>query len=363
MDLYTATILMIVITMFNLIVSIYISSAYTRQKKLLSILMSCLVMVCALCEWAGVKFDKAQTNKALHIFVKLLELSLAPLAGLLPGFILSSKGDIKFGKIEIGLLSLMCLNLVLEIVSAFTGFIYDVDDISHYTHGPCYFIYLLTYAIAFVYFIYSTFKVFRSRNVRYLIPILLDALFVIFGIILQMVTSDIKLDWLAISISLVLMFKFYGDVLANTDSLTSLLNRNDFDNTIKNLSSDVVVIYFDVNCFKQINDNYGHLYGDECLIRIANCLKKAYAKYGRVYRYGGDEFCVILSYKLDRVDSLNEKFNEYIKEEISKDSKFPQVSLGYATYKPEIDQIIDVLDKADQEMYKNKIESKNVIKQ
>ena len=55
-----------------------------------------------------------------------------------------------------------------------------------------------------------------------------------------------------------------------------------------------LLIVFDVDNFKQVNDCYGHLQGDACLAAIAACLKKAYARCGYCYRIGGDEFCVLL---------------------------------------------------------------------
>lgn len=55
-----------------------------------------------------------------------------------------------------------------------------------------------------------------------------------------------------------------------------------------------VLVVFDVDDFKQINDRYGHLQGDLCLAEIGRCIKKAYARSGYCYRTGGDEFCVLM---------------------------------------------------------------------
>ena len=51
-----------------------------------------------------------------------------------------------------------------------------------------------------------------------------------------------------------------------------------------------MLIVFDLDNFKYINDTYGHQAGDQCLKVIAECLKKAYSRYGNCYRIGGDEF-------------------------------------------------------------------------
>ena len=79
------------------------------------------------------------------------------------------------------------------------------------------------------------------------------------------------------------------------DALTGLLNQNSYLNrTAEMRRSGGVLVVFDVDDFKQINDRYGHLQGDVCLAEIADCIKKAYARCGYCYRIGGDEFCVLL---------------------------------------------------------------------
>ena len=79
------------------------------------------------------------------------------------------------------------------------------------------------------------------------------------------------------------------------DGLTGLLNQNSFLNRSEEMNyTNGMLIVFDVDDFKHVNDVYGHVKGDLCLSIIANCIKKAYAKYGYCYRIGGDEFAAIL---------------------------------------------------------------------
>ena len=85
------------------------------------------------------------------------------------------------------------------------------------------------------------------------------------------------------------------------DGLTGLLNQNSFLNRSEEMNyTNGMLIVFDVDDFKHVNDVYGHVKGDLCLRIIADCIKKAYAKYGYCYRVGGDEFCVLwLSHVVD----------------------------------------------------------------
>lgn len=357
MDWYSANLILLILSMIIMIVSVSLNSTLNKRKKIFSILLVSSIMVCGICEWVGVQLQKlefSQEIKNLHIIVKFLELSLAPFIGIIPGLIF--RKEHKLGVIEYVTISILVVNVIFEIVSSFTGIVFKVSSDNTYSHGVCYFIYYIAYSVAILYFVYTSIKAFRNRNIKYLIPNYLVVLFIIVGVLIHLFNNEIKIEWITIGISVILVYKFYGDVLSNTDGLTDLLNRIEFDNTIKNLSSNAVIVYFDINHFKKVNDEYGHVYGDEVLKKVGSALRKVYGRYGKAYRYGGDEFCVIIRRNVDNIDLLNEAFSKEISKYISIDSKFPKVSFGKADFDPNKDEFIDVLDQADDEMYKNKKE-------
>lgn len=85
--------------------------------------------------------------------------------------------------------------------------------------------------------------------------------------------------------------------LANNDSLTKIGNRRSFMRDLQDLLenySQGAVLIIDVNRFKQINDIYGHMAGDDVLIDIAQVLKKYALPVGSISRLSGDEFTVVL---------------------------------------------------------------------
>ncbi|MEH2056265.1 MAG: diguanylate cyclase [Nostoc sp.] len=90
--------------------------------------------------------------------------------------------------------------------------------------------------------------------------------------------------------------------LANLDGLTQVANRRCFDERLqaewKRLAREqqpLSVIFFDVDKFKLYNDYYGHLGGDDCLVRIAQTVQQmVYRPADLVARYGGEEFSVLL---------------------------------------------------------------------
>ncbi len=356
MDLYGGITLIIELSMIVTIFSCLISSGYSKVKKILSILLCLNIIICASCEYLGVIFNSRSEYRNYHILVKWLELSLAPIAGILPGFILERNND-KPTKSQICIIVILIINLILETVSAFTGIIFKVDNNSVYTHGPCYFLYTVTYFIAVIYFLYSGFKVYVHKRLRFLIPMFALTIFIVISIIIQLINKDLKLDWLTIAIGVIFVFKFNGDMLANTDSLTHLFNKAHFDNTLKNTSKEVSIIFFDVDSFKEINDTYGHTKGDEILVKISSMLMDVYSKYGIVYRYGGDEFAVILR-NPKYTDMLNKKFSELVEEAKREDELFPYVSYGTSLYNPYGGIVVDAIDEADRKMYEQKRDRK-----
>lgn len=86
--------------------------------------------------------------------------------------------------------------------------------------------------------------------------------------------------------------------LANIDPLTGLLNRKSLFSSIKEWSSsseNLTILLIDIDYYKQFNDLYGHIKGDEILVRFSALLKSHfYLDTHKVFRYGGDEFLVLI---------------------------------------------------------------------
>ena len=85
---------------------------------------------------------------------------------------------------------------------------------------------------------------------------------------------------------------------ALTDSMTSIWNKRAFSRSLDKLMSEprqspICLVVFDIDFFKKINDNYGHQAGDRALRAIAQQSQKSLRKNDTLYRYAGDEFCII----------------------------------------------------------------------
>lgn len=138
------------------------------------------------------------------------------------------------------------------------------------------------------------------------------------------------------------------------DALTSLYNRNKFSEDIEAFSklknTSMGIIYMDINGLKDINDNYGHLYGDHVLLEGAGILKEVFPE-GLIYRVGGDEF-VIFRINISE-EHLQIKVEELRKHFLSSlDCKGAIGSVWTADCKTLQKKIAD----ADEYMYKDKME-------
>ena len=117
----------------------------------------------------------------------------------------------------------------------------------------------------------------------------------------------------------------------------------------------------DINDFKRINDQYGHLEGDAALILLAEILKQVASRFkGLISRFGGDEFFVVLEARDDEeVDRFRQELLDAV-DAFNASSGKPYeltISMGLAYYDPAL-TIPDLIGAADQALYRNKRRNK-----
>ena len=150
---------------------------------------------------------------------------------------------------------------------------------------------------------------------------------------------------------------------SNTDELTKCLNRRAYDVDMEklDLSSEWAYISLDLNGLKQANDSLGHSAGDELICVAANCMKFAFASYGKIYRIGGDEFVVLIQESVSNIDSILQAFDTTIHDWHGKYSNSISVSYGVVkSSEQDFDSIHSVSKLADERMYKSKSEYYNI---
>ncbi|MBR4538661.1 MAG: GGDEF domain-containing protein [Clostridia bacterium] len=120
------------------------------------------------------------------------------------------------------------------------------------------------------------------------------------------------------------------------DQDTQLLNRRAFEEekarlSMSALDENYVYVTVDINGLKTANDTLGHAAGDELILGTADCLRKCFGSYGKIYRIGGDEFAVMLHIGEAQLDELREELEKLVAEWSGERIKQLSVSCGYAS--------------------------------
>ena len=149
---------------------------------------------------------------------------------------------------------------------------------------------------------------------------------------------------------------------ATTDFLSGISNRREFQRILESkIHQDICLAILDVDHFKAINDQYGHLEGDQAICHVSKSLVDHFPDAFCVARLGGEEFGVVLP--VDQLDVVTERFEQYrqefaISETLEMTSKVT-VSIGLAFNDSTIPNVRMLLTHADQALYQSKRQGRN----
>lgn len=158
--------------------------------------------------------------------------------------------------------------------------------------------------------------------------------------------------------------------LSTCDPLTGCLNRRafftEFQNRFEAAQSkreSISFLMLDLDHFKQVNDNFGHAVGDQILVGFTEILKRSCREQDLIGRYGGEEFCILLS---TPTETAMAKFARRICDEIEAISPtwMPNggrvtVSIGTASVREEVCGAMDLVNRADSALYAAKAGGRN----
>ena len=250
------------------------------------------------------------------------------------------------------------------------NFVFFINSDGVYQRGSLYIVHI---AICFFYIVLTSTKAFvRSFNkenylkrVRYRTLAYFCIFPLIYGV-LQIVFVGSPMISAGVTFAAIQVYVRSRQELISVDPLTKLNNRAEMERYIdhkmknRNLNKDLYLFIMDMDYFKKINDKFGHTEGDEAITIAADAIRSAIIKTGlNAFRYGGDEFVVSGEVKADfNPGEFCILINEKLKEETKKRNKeyTLQMSVGYFKYTPEIKNIKDFINSADEYLYKNKSE-------
>ncbi len=160
--------------------------------------------------------------------------------------------------------------------------------------------------------------------------------------------------------------------LAITDGLTNVFVRRYFldrfaEETERagHFSTKLSFLMLDIDFFKKCNDKFGHLVGDVALKRIADILKRNLREIDIIGRYGGEEFAIMLPETTKEgafavADRLREEVEKADIEAYDEKVKLT-ISMGIATFPDDANDLKQIIDKADQMLYKAKESGRNKV--
>ena len=339
-------------------VSLASRSQYVNKYKNRYFMCAVLVNIGILISEVGTSIGANFNLRYVHIFMYIINYSLAPL---LPYCIvlMNRKGFKRAEKIA---MIPACLVILIAATSQYTGLLFYIDEANGYRRGPFYVVSLAVCMIYFTMLSVTSFHEYRDADYSekvYLLAILFLALG---GVLLQVFFKGIKSMWTTTGISLLLYYTFVLELSNKYDILTGTRNRRAYDThrtALPNEKSYALVI-FDINGLKPVNDNLGHEQGDKLIMGIADVLIAGFFDVGKVYRIGGDEFCVICEDKNE--EQVNEALVNVEQNIIKanrnrKDQLILSVSYGWEMHKGnDARDYKEVFNAADGKMYEMKEE-------
>ena len=317
-----------------------------RLRKRFFQLLFLLLIIANLSEYLASTLEGTSTSPALLLFFRFTEFCVAPF---IPVVCMLALNDLNRSQHWIVFPAIF--NLVLQLASLVSGCVFFIGPGNQHQHGALFGLYLaivVLEALLLMLHCQRFSQKYRYTNSHFL---LLINLIVLVAVIESLLFPDIFLDWTCVSFAAILFYCYYNQLVHQIDDLTGLLNRMSMDQAVAQIRKPVVIIFFDVDRFKQINDEYGHNFGDSCLEMVSKALREVFDPYGYCYRYGGDEFCVIQEKAQGGTEALISQYITKLKKLREAEPRIPCVSVGYATFDPAANDIDAAVNRADAMMY------------
>lgn len=348
--MYVSLVLIELMLLAAAIMNVGTNRMVSRKLKWEAITAFSLVAAAALAEAVGTLTNGGPTYLLhLHRSFRLVEFCCSPLIGVAVA--------IAFGWTQKPLIALIVsgIHLIFQLVCFPLNLVFSVDKQNVFHRELLYPVYMAALVLSLAYCFLAILQSNRRYHSGNDSVLMLTLATMLIGIAIQLlVDNNIRIGYLTIAVCCQLLASRSYQLSMQLDGVTELLNRQCYKNCLSNLNTDCVIIFFDINKFKEVNDTYGHAVGDLCLKRVAEAIQEVYQLHGDCYRIGGDEFCVILRRRLELLDKLNDAFQALIEQKHQADPRIPFVALGFAFFRCGHSHIQSVVDEADTMMYQNK---------
>ncbi|MDD3409414.1 MAG: GGDEF domain-containing protein [Eubacteriales bacterium] len=192
--------------------------------------------------------------------------------------------------------ALVCVG---SVVNLFTPVFFAITAENVYVRTPLYFV---PFVLTYLYLAYGVFLIYfyRDKVHKYLfLPAIVFMVPILIGSVLQAVFYGYSLTWIGAAIGLTSLYINVQNEVSYVDSMTGLFTRQYLVRYLslqfKNLGpgGQLTGVMLDIDRFKEINDTYGHLMGDQAIAEAGKLLRRSLPPRGMAARYAGDEFVII----------------------------------------------------------------------
>lgn len=240
------------------------------------------------------------------------------------------------------------VSFVLTFVLALTGTAFVYEN-GHYETGTLYTLVTVLPVMSVLYLACFVIRFVKKVGIHDVLAVVGYIVFMVAGALIEAAYS-IGTTYVAVTIADVYIFAMLQNetiarekqsvlewmTKSNTDELTGFFNRNAYETDInaldnKSLEDDFIFVSIDVNALKTVNDSFGHNAGDEILVGAAECLKKCFGAYGKLYRTGGDEFVALIYANEEQLNKIRNEIDEVTQNWSSENVKGLALSCGYVT--------------------------------
>ena len=253
------------------------------------------------------------------------------------------------------------VNVALLIVNLFHPVVFSVNEHNVYSREDYYLIFIGSGFLLVIYG-YAFYFIARLRNPllsyfpvwQFLMPVLL-------AVVVQMNVYGISLQPVSFAVAFAGLVTCLQNESIYLDKLTGVNNRYELDRIRKQFfirkTEKMAVFMLDLNGFKEINDNFSHSEGDQALIAFANILVNVIGSEGKVIRFAGDEFVILMrNFRGGGLDDYKEKINKAVTDYNEKSGKPYQLScaIGGKVFDYNGQEISELIYTIDNLMYEDK---------
>ncbi len=244
--------------------------------------------------------------------------------------LLLSSNESVIDKKNIFLFSLLPINTLIAFSAFWTGAAYSYSAANEFVRGPLGF---SSQIISCIYLLFAVYQYVRNihKKIRVENIVLIGSVFVIiFGFYVEAAFQLRGIGQMSMVLATMIYYMYlqtqvyhtYMDtsmkirkdleIEAKNDGLTNLLNKKAFlieaEKQIQESKSSWGLIFFDLDDFRSVNNRFGHVVGDQLLVKIGQQLKAEFMPYDLISRFGGDEFWILL--RRVSYEKLEEKMKE-----------------------------------------------------